>query len=140
MHQPASRHSPGERRAPASVLVVEREPLAAMRVVSALDKAFGDRCWAWSEPSVPEAVQILLICRFRIIVLDATTTDPPLEAALERLAQAGPGTPILLHAWHRDAAVMTDAVLARAAGVAWKSDTEGLIRLVSGVIVHRTEG
>jgi hypothetical protein len=72
--------------------------------------------------------------------LDATTPDPPLEAALERLAEAGPGTPILLHAWHRDASVVTDTVLARTAGVAWKSDTEGLIRLVNGVIVHRTEG
>ena len=140
MHQSAPGTPPVERRAPASVLVVDREPLAAMRLVSELEGAFGDRCWAWSEGSVDGALHLLRICRFRLVVLDATTADPPLEAAVRLLRQAAPDTPVLLHAWHRDAASITDAALAGTAGVAWKSDAAGLIRLVRGVLVHRAKG
>ena len=70
---------------------------------------------------------------------DATLPGATLDAAVTRLRQAAPATPIVLHAWHRDASVITDAALAQAEGVAWKSDAEGLIRLVGGVIVRRTE-
>ena len=140
MHQPVIHHGPVERRAPASVLIVEHEPLAAMRLVSALERAFRDRCWVWSEGTVADALQLLGICRFRLIVLDATVPGLALEAALARLRQAAPDTAVILHAWHRDAAVITDGALARSDGVAWKSDTEGLIRLVSGVIVRRAAG
>jgi DNA-binding NarL/FixJ family response regulator len=139
MHQPASPDHQIERRAPASVLVVEHEPLAAMRLVSAIERAFRDRCWVWSEGTLADAVQLLGICRFRLIVLDATLPGATLDAAVTRLRQAAPATPIVLHAWHRDASVITDAALAQAEGVAWKSDAEGLIRLVGGVIVRRTE-
>ena len=139
MHQFASPDRPNERRAPASVLVVDHEPLAAMRHVSALERAFRDRCWVWSEGTIDAAAQLLGICRFRLVVLDATLPGVTLDEAVATLRQVAPDTPIVLHAWHRDASLITDRALAQSEGVAWKSDVEGLIRLVGGAIVRRSE-
>ena len=137
MHQPAPDGLPLERRAPASILVIEHESLAGLRLVSMLEREFGNRCWAWTESTLAGALQLLGICRFRLTVLDATLPEASLDAAVCALRRAAPDTPILLHAWHRDAGMITDSALAQSAGVAWKSDGEGFIRLMSGVLIRR---
>ena len=137
MHQPASPNRPIERRAPASMLVVEHEPLAVMRLASAVERAFDGRCWVWSEGTIDAAAQLLRICRFRLIILDVTLPGTTLDDAVARLREVAGDTPIILSAWHRDASLITDRALAQSAGVGWKSDAEGLVRLVGGAIVRR---
>jgi hypothetical protein len=92
----ATSAGPSERRAPASLLLVEDELAVANKVQLVLAQGAGRRFWVWHERTIAGACRMLSICQFRVILLDPTLPDGSPGGVLRRVKRAAPETPLLL--------------------------------------------
>ena len=127
-----------ERRAPASLLLVEDELPPALKLQAVLADVAGERLWVWHERTAAGMYRMLTVCEFRVILLDLTLPDATPGAALRRAKRAAPDTPLVILMGDRgpDGQEMTQrhARLAGAAALVPKGEATPLLRVLSQVL------
>jgi CheY-like chemotaxis protein len=129
---------PFERRAPASLLLVEDELPPALKLQALLAEVAGQRLWVWHERTAAGMYRMLTVCEFRVILLDLTLPDATPGAVLRRVKRAAPGTPVIILAGDRgpdgQETSQGHARLAGAAALVRKGEMTPLLRVLCEVL------
>ncbi|HXE57059.1 MAG TPA: hypothetical protein VNK43_03600 [Gemmatimonadales bacterium] len=122
--------APG-REQPTPILLIEPDPGTGARVQAALHRTWGDRVWVWREGNVTDALHLMRICGFRVIIYRHHGSAALLQEQLMLLRERAPDSPIVVSLQHDAPDVPRPGL---AAAVVSHHDPAGLERAVARVL------